>query len=143
MKTLLVVVMTAGLLVACSTDNAPESNDAAKVSTPSAETISLKIGESVEVPVIHATIAFDTVLEDSRCPTDVECVWEGNARTGLRLVSDELSESFELNTSQQGGATVHTVNGYELSIDRLEPKPVSTRGIDPRLYSLELRLKKQ
>jgi hypothetical protein len=33
------------------------------------------------------TIVFHDVAEDSRCPTDVECVWQGNAAVVLKLTA--------------------------------------------------------
>ena len=39
--------------------------------------ISLYIGESVIINDHGITLKFVDVLDDSRCPSDVECVWEG------------------------------------------------------------------
>ena len=61
-------------------------------------TLSFSQEEPVEVPKIsvripigkavhlkNATIKFVKVLEDSRCPKDVTCVWEGQARVLVEM----------------------------------------------------------
>ena len=36
-------------------------------------------------------IGFEKVIEDSRCPTGVDCVWEGRAVVGLSIVAPDGS----------------------------------------------------
>jgi len=145
MKQVLIALTLLALLAGCSAEDTSKTGEpstkAAVAQDP--ETVELKAGESVEVPALAASIAFDTVLEDSRCPVDVECVWEGNAKVGLRLVSDESSAPFELNSSQQGGETMFAHAGYSVTIDSVDPKPKSTEAIDPALYVLTLKIQKQ
>jgi len=43
-------------------------------------------GESVEE---LGTLRFEAVTEDSRCPTGVDCVWEGEATVQISLYSGE------------------------------------------------------
>jgi hypothetical protein len=145
MKLVLLIGALVGLLIGCSAENSSNTDNAADkaAATSNTESISLEVGESIEVPALRVTIGFDTVLEDSRCPVDVECVWEGNARVGLQLVSDELYEDIELNTAEQGGATTYSHNGYAVSIEKLEPRPTSTTPIDSKLYHLTLKIRKQ
>ena len=40
----------------------------------------LEVGDQFEIPGTEAHVKFDRVLTDSRCPTTVRCIWEGNAR---------------------------------------------------------------
>ncbi|MBT8262187.1 MAG: hypothetical protein KJO05_05150 [Bacteroidia bacterium] len=55
-----------------------------KVETPQIA-IRIDLGETINLE--GAQITFAEVLEDSRCPTDVQCVWAGRARV-LILVSE-------------------------------------------------------
>jgi hypothetical protein len=45
----------------------------------------LMTGETARVSGSFVNITFTGVREDSRCPTDVQCVWQGNAVVGLAL----------------------------------------------------------
>lgn len=142
---LFATLVAAAMLTACSSDSGSQTAEPSEktAAQPDQQTVALKIGESIPVEAIGATIAFDTVLEDSRCPQDVECFWEGNAKVGLSLISDELREDFELNTSDHGGAVSFVRNGYAIAIENLNPKPKSTETIDPALYELMLKIQKQ
>ena len=43
---------------------------------------SLRIGRKVTLRDTELKIRFVSVIEDSRCPKGVNCVWQGNARRG-------------------------------------------------------------
>ncbi|MFC0876547.1 hypothetical protein ACE01N_08120 [Saccharicrinis sp. FJH2] len=44
------------------------------------------------------TITFDSVITDSRCPLNVECVWEGNAAVEFSYAGNNMDTTFVLNT---------------------------------------------
>ena len=73
-------------------------------------------------PVRHAghEFLFERVIEDSRCPKDVTCVWEGNAKIVVRVDGKPA----ELNTSSRF-ATTQTVDGVTISLQSLEPARVA------------------
>ncbi len=54
--------------------------------------IKIDLGESVKVGAV--TITFAELLEDSRCPEGVQCVWAGRARV-LVEVSEEGKETYQ------------------------------------------------
>jgi hypothetical protein len=66
------------------------------------------------------------VIEDSRCPRDVNCIWAGNAKVKL-LVSKgkKRSQEVELNTGIE--PTTVSVFGYEVSIKELTPYPDTSK----------------
>jgi hypothetical protein len=53
----------------------------------------LAIGESIALPQKALTLTFEAVVEDSRCPTGVECIWEGDAAVRLRLDESEKARA--------------------------------------------------
>ena len=68
----------------------------------------LEAGDSARIGDTNLVLMFDSVSEDSRCPRDVACIWEGNARLKLILreyasmdagAVEVLDENLELNTS--------------------------------------------
>jgi hypothetical protein len=60
--------------------------------------IELGLGETVRVDAGDLTIAFDAVLDDSRCPLEVLCFWEGNA--AVRLILTDGTGGFTAVTLQ-------------------------------------------
>jgi hypothetical protein len=93
------LILAAAAVGACSSGGSvpTETGDPA----PSARTLSVGVGETASVPGSDVSITFRSVTEDSRCPLDVTCVWEGNGRVALTLSSADDSEDAELNTTVQ------------------------------------------
>src|SRR5439155_24637625 len=72
MKTIFLAVFTIACLSAT-----------ALASTP--EVISLKAGQQKQGGKGEITIKFLSIEEDSRCPPNAMCVWQGNARIKVRI----------------------------------------------------------
>lgn len=99
----------------------------------------LSPGETAEIRGEGIRIGFEEVTADSRCPTDVWCFWEGEARAELlfRPAAEDFVR-FELSThrpqeAQQGG--------YRISLLRVLPA-VGRAGepIPASQYVVELRV---
>jgi hypothetical protein len=93
---------------------------------------SLHIGESVIIKGHEIELKFVDVLEDSRCPSDVQCIWEGTVslRINIQYESQDLG-NFALNASN-----LHKVSfmGYYVKFKELKPYPVSTENIPKTSY---------
>ncbi|HET6732768.1 hypothetical protein [Mycobacterium sp.] len=87
---------------------------------------SLTGGEEATIGGEKLRLRFTEVLEDSRCPTQVECVWTGQARIAV-LVQPQGREptTVELNTNPAPGQNVQTaqVGEYTVSLQSLDPYP--------------------
>jgi hypothetical protein len=71
-------------------------------------------------------LRFTDVLEDSRCPTKVECVWTGQAQISLVVHHAESPPSTVIfNTNPAPGQNVQTtqVDQYTISLKSLDPYP--------------------
>ena len=83
----------------------------------------------VEVQISHEKflsgfkIKFVDMLDDSRCPKDVNCVWAGNARISVEVSKKGKTKTFELN-SNMSPQTV-AFDGYEFKLTKLTPEPAS------------------
>jgi hypothetical protein len=58
--------------------------DTAVVANPGAE-FSLAVGNSATISGTDHRITFTRLMEDSRCPVDVQCVWAGDAKIELTV----------------------------------------------------------
>ncbi len=77
------------------------------------EEIKLLVNRQKTVTKDKLTLKFISVLEDSRCPEDVNCVWAGNAKVQIKLRSRRgISKTFELNT----GLEPKTVTSYASAV---------------------------
>lgn len=123
------------LLAGCSGHVGP-SPDADQRRLPP-ETISLGVGESRTIGALE--IRFAGVVEDSRCPSDVTCVWQGNGIVELTLsTAGAPDETVFLGTDFEPRAAVR--HGLRVRLVALAPHPVSTTVIQPDAYVAELRV---
>ena len=123
-------------LAACSSGgNSP--TDSGNPS-PSDQAISVGVGETVAVGTTGVTIAFLRVEEDSRCPLNALCVWEGNGKVALTLASGYgASKSVSLNTTTEPRRTDFA--GLEIQLSALAPHPTG-EPIDPEAYVATFRI---
>ena len=112
--TTLLPLVLAGLLAACSSTAAPSRGDlAAPASTQSevrGDTLSIPLGQSASFDGGRLAITFDARVNDSRCPANVVCVWQGDAHV-------------RITTRVGGGAAVtsdlhSTLTPLEVGVDR-------------------------
>jgi hypothetical protein len=71
-------------------------------------------------------LRFTQVLEDSRCPTRVECFWTGQARITVSVQPESsASTTVEFNTNPAPGQTVKIAEAgqYRIELLSLEPYP--------------------
>jgi hypothetical protein len=94
-------------------------------------------GQAVEVGRLR--LSFQAVQEDSRCPMDVVCVWQGNAAVAIVLGLDTgPASAFTLNTADGRPAVEH--GGYRVTLLGLTPAPRSTDQISPDAYRASIRV---
>ena len=96
--------------------------------------LELSIGTPIADPASRATFTFVRVVDDSRCPKGVQCVWEGDATIELRVTPDQGEpETVQLHVNARTAKDV-VVGGWRLVLDRLDPYPENGRPIDARDY---------
>jgi hypothetical protein len=101
--------------------------------------VKLSPGQEVAVTRTKLRIKFIVVESDSRCPSDVTCVWAGNAAIKLQLAGLGKSKNVTLNTSQAGQFVSETIyQGYKVKLVDLSPRPRSTQKIAPSDYQATL-----
>jgi hypothetical protein len=91
----------------------------------------LKPGESVALDGQSLVLRFDSVVQDARCPRDVLCITEGNARIAVFAGETRL----ELNTSALY-ATEARAGAHVVKLRHLEPLPMA--GVQTRDYTATL-----
>jgi len=95
------------------------------------EPFDLKVAHAVSFPVDgkDLTIRFLRVVEDSRCPVDVTCVWEGDAVARFELERGSETASFELHTAASR-ARFHDAG--ELRVRLVQLAPARRSGSAPK-----------
>ncbi|MEO9004893.1 MAG: hypothetical protein ABI288_09160 [Ginsengibacter sp.] len=73
-------------------------------------------------------ICFDSLLTDSRCPKDVECIWQGTALIEVTFSERGNSHQFVMSLKgfpDLGYPSDTTINGNRIIFIDLKPHPVS------------------
>jgi hypothetical protein len=96
----------------------------------------LGVGETVEVSGTDLSIKFDYATEDSRCPTQVQCIWAGNAQIQLIARSQGQTTPVRLNTFE--GAKEAIVGDFRIRLIELVPVPVEIKPIPAGSYRASL-----
>lgn len=97
----------------------------------------LSVGQTARIGLLRVT--FVRVLEDSRCPIDVVCVWQGNAKVQLALTRlGQPGRRVSLNSTLN--PTEIDFKGFRVSFVDIQPAPVSNHPIARRTYQVTLRV---
>lgn len=102
----------------------------------------LKVGQEALIRPGGLKVRFERVLEDSRCPEGVNCIWAGNARIAVGLgKAGGKPTSVELNTEVEPRRQSYLQ--YEVKLLGLSPRPKEGQRVDEKSYSVTLLVKKK
>jgi len=86
-------------------------------------------------------VTFAELLEESRCPSSVQCPWEGNARIRLEVSRGSQTASVILNTHGSTGYPREAeALGYRFSLEELVPYPAIPGQPNPAQYIARLTI---
>lgn len=108
-------------------------NSSAVIEVPLDQEFQLSAGQEAVVKGTKLKIKFASVLEDSRCPEDVDCVWQGNAKVKLEL--REAKNRF-ISVIVNTGIAPNEVgyNKYRVKLVKLSPNTRSDKKIAQDQY---------
>lgn len=104
------------------------------------EQIVVKNGQQKVTKSGRITIEFLELIDDSRCPADVNCIWAGVARIKVRLSKNGKTADVELNTNDK---RTTVFQGYSVTLDDLQPRQSTTSKYSPSAYSATLSVSKR
>ena len=120
----LLLAMVAG--VCGCTGNSRRDEQKPKIEAVQAELdtpITLEFSRIASVEDEKILIEFTDLTEDSRCPVNVTCVWEGQVTVALNISMDG-KESGSLNLTSRAGhekLALADFNGYSIRLAKVEP----------------------
>lgn len=77
-----------------------------------------------------------TAINDSRCPSDVVCVWEGKADVTIKVESPQVG----IITLSTYNNLIDTVGNYSFELKDVSPYPISTKTIKLEEYQVTLKI---
>ncbi len=96
------------------------------------ETLRVQVNQEKRFSRNRLFVRFVELVEDSRCPTDTNCVWAGNATIKVRVRGNGRSHDLTLDTNGRNQSA--TAEGYSIKLVRLTPEPRSNIRINRNGY---------
>lgn len=86
----------------------------------------IQVGDTVQVS--NGTEITILNVEDSRCPADVLCVWQGEAKISINVIKDSQDlGNFVLSTLEE--KTIQTFDSFTIKLVEVQPYPYSNKEI--------------
>jgi hypothetical protein len=134
MKRLFIPVVLVFMMAGCSMETFNSKNN-----LNLNETIELIYGKTYQNYEKNVSIKLDSVLEDSRCPENVECFWAGMAIARFDFtLNNKLTTFFLTNTGGTAGDTI--ISGYKIQFISLNPYPVYGIPINIKDYIAGIKI---
>ena len=102
----------------------------------------LQINQSAEIKSEYITVTFLNVTSDSRCPSDVTCIWQGQAGIELDVRKGEVESTVSLSIGGDSSPEESIFNSYLIQLVDLSPYPISIKNIQPEDYTVTIKITK-
>lgn len=102
-----------------------DDNNSNSSATNFGEEITINYNQTIDLGATNIQITLHS-MDDSRCPNDVICVWEGVARAGFTLSENSFMEDFELNVRglcDTNCGESKEIGNYNIEIIDISPYP--------------------
>lgn len=121
-------MVVAVALAACGRDG---------LATPLGAPIQLAPGQSAKFPDENLEVKFVGIDSDSRCPSDVTCVWAGEVVVRLTVRKDGRTQELGIKETHSLAA-----EGYSVSVLQVLPVRATSQPIAPADYRVTLKVER-
>lgn len=134
MKTIRIFLVLISFCAFAKAQNAPTTSSIDHLA------FELGIGEHQQINAVEVT--FLEVVEDSRCPKDVDCIWAGQAKIKVRIEEKGLNpvEKEVIFDASGKNNILHISDELVIKAVRLSPYPETSTATNNRVYYLELQV---
>ena len=102
------------------------------------EEFELAVHQTAQMTAENISVTFQEVLEDSRCPVDVTCIWAGLAKVSLQVSVSGQERELSLSTSPPENSAVF--ENYTFWLISVRPVPRSDQNMDRSAYVVTVRV---
>jgi hypothetical protein len=107
-----------------------------EVNLDTADTIEVGVGQTKTLKGISITL--NSVVQDNRCPVDVQCIEAGAITAGVTFTSGSNTKTFNMPSDE----VPQQFAGYSISIENVKPSRVAAREPDPKSYKVTFKVAK-
>jgi len=104
------------------------------------EQFQLTINQTAFIKSEDIKIKFLTVAGDSRCPSDVVCIWAGQVEIIVNISKgcQNLGDFSLINSAGNKNLALKSFDGYSITLVKVDPYPKSTQKIELSDYIITL-----
>ena len=131
MKTSHLVLVVIGVMIAILFNPSLSFADAKSPANVSETQFQLKVNETFLLESGGIKVQLLNVTSDSRCPSDVTCIWQGEAKVLVNVIQNNQDIGNFILTSRSGqpDLAVQSFDGYSIQVAKVEPYPMSGKKI--------------
>ncbi|MBV6878611.1 hypothetical protein NG800_001860 [Epilithonimonas ginsengisoli] len=103
-----------------------QTSSKTETSTVTNNIVTIGLDKQVKIPNSKVSLQFKEVVEESRCPVDVTCVWEGIAIVNVEATSGSEKMDFKVATRDflpKNVTKTFSFSGYKFTLTELKPQP--------------------
>lgn len=130
MEKLIYTLLIFAFLISCQ-------NSTTSVKPEIGKKFEIKFGESVTIQNEQLSVRFEELVEDSRCPDGVTCVWAGNAKIIIQIDSQEAGLNTYFDPKQAD------LSEYSIRLISLNPYPKHNVNFEKEEYTAEVLVTKK
>jgi len=118
----------------------PTNDDTNSIPATLGNAFQLKIDQIAFIKSENIRIKFLKVTEDSRCPSDVVCIWAGQVGVLINVSKNgqDLGDLTLISGAGNKELATKSFDGYSANLMKVEPYPISTERIEPSDYVITL-----
>jgi hypothetical protein len=124
----------------------PESNQSteSQVSTHLNTQVQLKINQTAFIEPNHLKVSLVKVFADSRCPSNVACIWAGQVSVQVNISKNDIDLGMLdlVSSSNPSPSSIKTVAGYSIRVVEVNPEPKQNQRNNPSDYTVILVISK-
>jgi hypothetical protein len=141
-KILLLALLATTSACMSTSQPSPAVGAPGSIEVSAGQSFDLAAGQEAQIRDTPVTVRFISVNQDSRCPSDVQCVWAGDATVRLGL-SSSTATSTETSIHTNIEPRVAVYSGYQIKAVGLKPAPKSGQAIPGAAYVVSLEVIRQ
>jgi len=119
-----------------------QSSESMSVEAELNSEFTLHINQSAEIKSEDITVTFLNVTSDSRCPSDVTCIWQGQAGIEVGVQKGEVESTLSLSIGGDSTPEESIFDAYLIQLVDISPYPISTKIIQPEEYTATIKITK-
>lgn len=131
------------LLVFVSAGSCASGSAGTALSQTAAREVVLARGESQRLADTDLTVFFETVVEDSRCPRGVNCVWAGDAAVRIRIDAPGAPPATHTLHTNEGSQREIAHGDLRIQLASLAPEPTPDGPPRPDDYRATLLIRRK